>query len=236
MYTVRTRILHWLARANRHLNPAYLELLHQGNYFAAAKRAGWLLEPPISSARGGTASYSFLYSLLRLLSEYQGLRILELGAGATTALTSAYARTQGGELVCIDDDHSWLERAVPEHDNVSSIYAPLAEKRTYGRDILWYEVSPPGQCYDVLLVDGPMAFHRDIRFSRLGVLDWVPDVLASEFVVIIDDADRIGESMLASAMTSKLKDRGIHVVRSNIIGASTQAMLLTERFRFLCYI
>jgi hypothetical protein len=194
-----------------------------------------LHDPPLSSPGGGTVSFSQLYALLTLLREGQFSRVLELGVGKSTSLFQQWAEAHDAETVHIDDDSDWLQSTVSDRAGSSAVHAPLTPRRVLDRDIRWYDAQRPAGRFDLVLVDGPQAWVRQSRYDRLGVLDWLPDVLADEFVLVIDDASRPGEQMLVRAAEQLLMARD-EVVSREMIGGNSQVLIATSRYRFAGYL
>jgi len=220
----------------RRLDPLTLEQLYQANYLELAHRTPWLHEPPLSSPGGGTASFSQLYVLLSLLREGDFQRVLELGVGKSTALLQQWAEAHGAETEHIDDDDGWLEATVQKRAGSTAVHAPLARSTVLGRDIQWYNTEPPSGKFDLVLVDGPQAWCGHDRYNRLGVLHWLPEILADGFVLVIDDASRSGERALVRAAEQEVRAACPQVVSREVIGGNSQAIIATPRYRFAAYL
>ncbi|MFA4928242.1 MAG: hypothetical protein WC558_06980 [Patulibacter sp.] len=233
----RARVTAARQKLARRLDPVGHELLYQASYLDLARRTSWLQDVPLSSPGGGTASFSQLYLLLRILNEGAGIsRVLELGVGISTSIITQWVEAHDGTSVHVDDDAGWLEATVPAGDRVSALHAPLGSRTIGDRQIEWYDVAMPEGGFDLLLVDGPQAWNAANRFNRLGVLDWTPDVLAEEFVVVIDDSARPGEHRLAGEMERVIRASGRSVHRRDVVGANSQTLLVSDAYRFAAYL
>lgn len=62
--------------------------------------------------------------------------------------------------------------------------------------------------YDFICIDGPYGF-RSPEYSRIDVLNLLPDCLQDSFIIMIDDVDRIGEKNSFMHMEGMLKSHGI---------------------------
>lgn len=229
---LRQALIRRRQRLGRRLDAFALEQLYQTNYLELARRTPWLHEPPLSSPSGGTASFSQLYLLLILLREGEFHRVLELGVGKSTALLQQWASAHQAETAHVDDDAGWLEATVIDQPGSTAIHAPLATRTVLGREIEWYGSKPPSGRFDLVLVDGPQAWHSDNRYNRLGVLDWIPDILAEHFVLVVDDASRPGEQALVRTAERRLRASRPEVISREVIGGNSQALLATPRYRF----
>lgn len=224
-------------RMARRLDPLGQELLYQASYLDLARRTPWIDETPLSSPGGGTASFSQLYLLLRILTGPARIsRVLELGVGVSTHLIAQWVRAHDGTSVHVDDDCEWLEATVPDHDRITRIHAKLSATVVGERTIEWYDAPQPSRTFDLVLVDGPQAWTAGTRYNRLGVLQWLPDILAEEFIVLVDDASRPGERELVDEIEKRLAATGRSVARRPVLGGNSQELVMTDRFRFAAYL
>jgi len=130
---IYNRVLGFSQWLNRRFNSAYRESLYQSSYLDLARRTDWLREVPLASPDGGTASFSFLYVLLRILRERCVCNILELGVGQSSKLLIQYTRTFNKSLTLVDQDESWLCRVTQDAPRVKTIHAPLLKCHVAGK-------------------------------------------------------------------------------------------------------
>ena len=234
--SVRQAVIRHRQRLARRLDPFVLEQLYQTNYLEVAGRTPWLHDPPLSSPGGGTASFSQLYVLLILLRDGGFHRVLELGVGKSTELLQQWAGSHDAETSHVDDNAGWLEATVKDRPGSTRIHAPLAKRAVLGHDIEWYGTERPPGKFDLVLVDGPQAWHGEARYNRLGVLNWLPDILAEDFVLVVDDASRRGEQALVRAAEQRLRASRSGVMSREVIGSNSQVLLATPRYRWAAYL
>jgi hypothetical protein len=218
-------------RAARRLDPRYLELFYQTSYLDLSRRTPWLEDVPLASPSGGTASFSQLYALLSTLTQYRPARLLEIGVGRSTRLLTQYGSAFAVPSVHVDDSDDWLTSSVGDAPHAVALHAPLAPVSVGAHTVRWYDRRPEGR-FDFVLVDGPGSWKRAERYNRLGFMTWLPDVLADEFVVIVDDTSRPGESALVgqiAALCARARTR-------DIVGANSQTILATPSFAGLLYL
>jgi predicted O-methyltransferase YrrM len=233
---LRHAALHLIQYLNRHIGTAYRESIYQGSYLDLARRIDWLDTIPLASPSGGTANFSFLYTLLSILSDQGPSSILEIGAGQSTILLAQYARRWGRALTVVDHEKYWLQTVTEFPAGCSFIHAPLTPMSVKNRTILWYDCDAPASTFDLLLIDGPPASTRALRYHRLGILRWLPKILQSEFLIIADDASRPGERVLVRHIDAVLRQHGIAFQTRDIWGASTQTLFVTDTFRRYLYL
>lgn len=216
---------------SRQFDSVGLEQVYQQNYLSLAEQTSWLQDVPVASAKGGTANYSLLYALLSLLRGNGFTNVLEIGVGASTKVVTQWANSNEGSSTHIDHDEEWLSRSARDDKRASWIHADLIPKKVAGHSIRWYDLEPPAERFDLVLVDGPPAWNKENRFYRLGFLDWISEVLSDEFVILIDDASRPGEAKLNRLCADRLRESGIQFGESSLHGADSQAIIASPGFR-----
>lgn len=163
----------------------------------------------------GAANHSLLYLLLRTIREFAPHRVLELGAGQTTMLLDAVNATmsQPMEVTTVEHDAAWAAQ-VQQTVSHRVVVAPLAPTTIAGKSIDYYTAGflPAGQRFNLVLIDGPAAQTKGAKFSRIGCLDFLPDALADDFMLIIDDAEREGEAYLVAKLAEcfRIEAREVH--------------------------
>jgi predicted O-methyltransferase YrrM len=141
---------------------------------------------PVQSA----ANYSLLYLLLRTCCELPISRVLELGVGQSTLLLNAVSTAKGTHIHSVEAEHAWAERVGRKVAHAIDVHE-LEARESYGRRCLAYSITPAlPKDIDLLVVDGPRGTPR---YSRWGALEIADGCLAQEFIVVFDDAERIGE-------------------------------------------
>ncbi len=230
MRNFKDLIINLHQRINRQLNSGYLEQIYQVSYLDIARRTSWLDDVPMSSPKGGTASFSLLYILLTILRDEKLDTILELGVGQSTKLFSQYVKNYKKKLTSIDDDEFWLNMTIEKGDYIEPVYAKLSPRVVNDIQIDWYDCDRPSLVADLVLIDGPKAFSKSIKYNRLGVLSWLPDILNDEFIIVVDDVNREGEDFLVKKIIEKCKYKDIVVKSRKIVGRNSQFIIATEKY------
>jgi hypothetical protein len=124
-------------------------------------------------------------------------RVVECGSGASTVLLARLLRGRGGgRLTAIEHDRHWAALVAEQlrREGLESIaqvlHAPLDGEPE------WYaaaELDPIPSQVDLLIVDGPPAFHPGTGTSRAPALPWFEERLTDDATVMLDDVDRPGE-------------------------------------------
>lgn len=211
----------------------YLEPTYQHLFLRELARHGLKDEfTPIQSA----ANYSLLFILLQSVVLAQPAEILELGCGETTLLLDALRRSGvwRGNLTSIEHDSFWHKEisALVETDIV---HAPLTKRTIHGIEAPAYDLSAlksPLGLFDLVLVDGP---NGTPRWSRLACLELIPEHLAREFLIILDDYERPGEKETAALMRDSLGSKGLQMTEECVLSNKHQLMLATEAYRPCLY-
>jgi hypothetical protein len=185
------------------------------------------IDEPFYPVRGA-ANSSYLYVLVRLLTELSIDRVLELGAGESTVLLDRLAQRRPFARVTLEDDPQWRERIAARVADPPRL-APLTRRPVAGYTVTAYDPAVlAGEApFQLLLVDGPRGSPRR---SRWGCLELMAQHLDTEFVIVIDDAERRGELDTIRAVLDLLADRGCAVSHRFVHAAQSQCVIATPGF------
>lgn len=154
--------------------------------------------PPL---RGWAGSPDFLLTLTDIVLQRKPVTVVECSSGASTLVIARCLQLAGsGHLYSLEHDKGYAEKTVEmlKHNGVSDwatvLYAPLvtSEDGTH-----WYDdtVLPESLgIIEMLVVDGPP--HDTAPLARLPALPRLLPRLASDSVVILDDAVREAEQTI----------------------------------------
>ena len=82
--------------------------------------------------------------------------------------------------------------------------------------------------YDFVLIDGPYGYNS--VYPRMNILDLIPNNLASDFVIILDDAERQGERNTVQLIFNKLNESGVKY-SYKFRGALKTQLVITSKSR-----
>lgn len=223
-----------LEKASLWLSPAAAlqarEVLYQNIVHRDLDRLGISMPMyPIRSA----ATYSYLYLLLRTVQELGSLKILELGAGLSTALIERLAPSFNLRLTTLEHDANWVERM--HNQGVQSVrHSDLIKRDIRGHKTLVYDSNAidVGERFNVLLVDGP---RRSRRRSRWTALEYIESWLEEEFMIVFDDAERPGEIDTIAEALRLLDKLGIRYGCQLTRSVNSQFLIATEKFQSALY-
>jgi hypothetical protein len=120
--------------------------------------------------------------------------ILECGVGVSTLLLGLMAARRGLSVWSLENELIWYERVkfTVEHHGIGGIHLRFSPLRDYG-DFSWYapRLSTMPKRFDLVFCDGPIGTTRG---NRYGLFPIMRDYLGPGTIVILDDAQRAGES------------------------------------------
>jgi hypothetical protein len=186
----------------------------------------------------GAANYSLLYLLLRSAQEFDIRRLVELGAGQTSILIESLSQRGllRGNRLTIEHDPGWAERIrqLVTHEIVT---VPLISRDDAPRPYRGYDLTsvPVSEKIDFLIIDGPPAFHSEQAFARFGMLALLKFLDPAGYAIIIDDAERDGERLLATRIEHELAARGDNIKKAEIRATKKQVVLASGRFEAAAY-
>lgn len=197
---------------NQNLN--YQEIESLFSIFSILK-----IRAPLPPMRGWTVSPDFANTLISQILENRPKIILELGSGLST-LVSAYCLEEigQGKIISIDHEKEYATKtleALSTHklrEFVEIRYAPLTKISLDKEEWHWYDMSAftEIQCVDLLVIDGPPAdFGSMVRYPALPLLD---HLLSDNAVILVDDANRVGESKMVEKWLKQFSNMHLEFV------------------------
>ena len=147
---------------------------------------------------------SALVAVLNDITINNRSHIVECGGGISSFYIARTLKERGGHLYTIEHDPQWaaiLNKALEAEqlqDHVSVILAPLAKTPLSFSGAVWYDeekLKPltASREIDLLIVDGPPAYTKELRHARYPAVPFFKDFLADNYTIILDDINRQGE-------------------------------------------
>lgn len=212
--------------------------------------SAWLIDRSFAPGRWAV-DYCFLYVMYRSLDAFRPKHILDVGLGQTTRMFVQYFKWMKDKqqvatnLVSIEHDGDWIAFFRKQYNIDCQIKQfELDDNGTYhlpnGKDATglymykgfedWVKTEDK---FDFVSVDAPYG-NKPMSHSRVQLLDLVKyNKLADEFVVMIDDAHRSGESRTIDAFCNELDNKGINYCIRRYKGEKTHCLITTSKYRFL---
>lgn len=202
------RILNKMKMFNNLINNAeYLKNM-QVNTYSNALISNILGNSYLPRTGMSLSAHSLSYLLNEILINNR-TNIIEFGSGISTILMAKLAVTNKIKLkiTSVDEDNDWIIKLneILSLENlqqfVEFIYAPIKNSYSQNRQYLWYDEDIlnkeiKNQRFDMIIVDGPKAYEDGKSLIRYGALPFIFNKLQEDFVVFLDDINRVGEKSI----------------------------------------
>lgn len=211
------------------------ELFNQVSYGST-----WLKDRRFAAGRAAVG-YQYLYAVYRILNEINPKSILDLGLGQSTKLISQYAAAHPGvRHQVVEHDPEWMDffrrnYNLPENTEMVRLdreFVPYKEAEKV-RVFAGFSEAFKGQKFDFISIDAPLGMDMK-QYSRIDVLGMMPDCLADSFIIIIDDADRSGETHTINEMEETLHAADIPFAAGRYSGKKDCVVICSEDLKFVC--
>ena len=200
----------------------------------------WLQDKKFSPGRWAVG-YQYLYVVYRILDEMRPENILELGLGQSTKLIGEYVKGQdNAKHTVIENNEVWKSFFESTHElaeNTKIEILPVAVKsfKDAGevREYDGFEEKLRGKKFDFISIDAPVS--GDMKaFARVDVAKILPDCLEEEFVIVLDDCNRIAEEHTFKMMVEQLETSGKDIAYGYYQGAKKLGIICSSKWKFMC--
>lgn len=173
---------------------------------------------------------SGLVKVLNDVVVHQRKFIVECGGGVSTYFLVSLLKERGGRLLTLEHNRQWCDvigsflREQGLADVVTIVHAPLAPSthrfEANGND--WYDeaivaAALGNEKVDLLLVDGPPAYERKIRYARYPAVPFFKPFLAERYTIVLDDVVRKGEREILARWEAELGIRfALHLIDGHV--------------------
>lgn len=200
----------------------------------------WLKDKTFSPGRWAVG-YPYLYVMYRVLNETRPKRILELGLGQSTRMIAQYAAAfQDVEHIVVEHDPEWVEFfcndfPLPKNTKVVMLEREMVPYKDADavRVFKGFKETFQGQKFDFISVDAPLGGDMK-QYARIDVLNLIPDGLGENFVIMVDDCNRIGETNTVKEIQQRLADYQIGHQTGWYQGEKISVLICPVRMGFLC--
>ena len=216
------------------------EMLYAMRFNDTIKNSEWFNIP--LSLSSGAIGYNFAYILYRILNDIKPNRILEMGLGQSTKIINEFVKyNKKTEHHIVEHNKDWVSffkksTDVSEYTNFHLL--DNYKKSYHGSELNAYKNFKnefKGMKFDLICIDGPVGV--DQEYSRMDILDILPDCLEKSFIILLDDCNRIGEKNTISLIEKKLRDKGIKFNSGyQYKGVTDVYICVSEDLEFLCHI
>jgi len=183
-------------------------------------------------------NYAFFYLLNRIMSDAKPQRILEFGLGESSKFITVCLEQElkSGFHHIIEQSSEWATAfnsrfELSAYSKVS--VCPLVKKQINGHEVNSYEglAEEVSGIFDLYLVDGPFGSPHFSRYDILAVAERLKP--SDEFIIVIDDYDRIGEQETAKALEVLFEEKQIKAYTKVFTGIKKVWLLATPKYRFV---
>ena len=204
------------------------------------KGSTWLKDTAFAAGRWAVG-YQCLYAVYRILNEVKPQNILELGLGQSTKLISQYAAAcPSVHHQIVEHDPLWMDffrknYNLPGNTEMVQLdreFVPYKEAEKV-RVFKNFAETFKGQKFDFISIDAPLGGDMK-QYARIDVLQLLPDCLAESFIIVIDDAERSGETHTIREMTETLKRNDISFAQGRYSGKKDCVVICSENLKFVC--
>lgn len=216
------------------------EVLVGMNFDRLIAESVWLTKKDFTVG-GAAVSYKYLYLLYKILDSNKFHSLLDIGMGQTSKMMSQYVNYNSkASHIIIEDNEDWINFITPSlslGDN-SKIIRLQYEMKEYEDEMVrvydgFYDMLKNYK-FDYISVDAPIGIDMK-KYSRIDVLDIIPECLDSSWIIMLDDVQREGELNTLSMVRDKLNKNGImHVVHMFNGGEKKFAILASIDNQFFC--
>jgi len=199
----------------------------------------WLTNKTFSPGRWAVG-YPYLYVMYRVLNETKPKTILELGLGQSTRMIGQYVAAYTDVIhVVVEHDPEWI--AFFENDFQLSSGSRIVQLE---REMVAYKDADrvrvyknfkehfAGQKYDFISIDAPLGGDMK-QYARIDVLTMLPECLSDDFVIMIDDCERVGETNTLKEMTQVLQEHSVKYKMGRYSGKKDCVLICAEHMGFL---
>lgn len=189
--------------------------------------------------------YQYMYVVSRYLNEVQPKSILETGLGQSTRLIGSYVKWLETRQECshlvIEHDTEWIkifENDFPHGTSTRIVQRNLApvEINRQSKPYIYHNLGEIIQekKFDFISLDGPYGTDDPNGFSRIDILNFLPECLNSSFCIILDDYERYGEKNTVKCIKAKLQENHIPFCEAVYRGTNDMYLLASADLQFLC--
>lgn len=233
------RQLHLMDLQEKKIHRATNESVWAEVFHDAIVDSSWLKKKTFYPGRWA-AGYPFLYALYRCLNEMRPNSILELGLGQTTRVIGQYAEANQCEHIVTEHDAEWIKLFKKEFtlSHNTDIMQLNIKKEIYAGE---YEVTVydnfaeamQGKKFDLISIDAPFG-GATLEYSRVDILQILPQCLNPSFVILLDDYDRKGEKHMIEQLKHILEENNIAYEIGLYWGNKDLLMIASADMKFLC--
>ena len=200
----------------------------------------WLTDQAFTPGRWAMG-YPALYILYSVLEQFNPQHILELGLGQSTKMITQYAaQNKTIEHFVVEHDNAWID-FFKKNNLVSSntIIICLDRELVSFKDAEEVRVFKNFKStfglykFDLIIIDAPLGGDMK-KYSRIDVLSLIKANLCEQFVMILDDVNRVAERNTMYEISRHLSQANIEYTQKIYEGEKETCIWTTPQWSFLC--
>ena len=202
----------------------------------ATRDSEWFQKQQLHPGRWAIGFPAF-YVLFRILNDVKPKNILEFGLGESSKMTLQYrAHQKNAQLTIIEQNETWSKLFIQKHPSAEAHIKtlPVVQRDVKGHAVNVYDNLLPvlqGNKYDLVLIDGPIGSPNYSRYQFAEIIEH--DLLAEEFVMIMDDANRSAEKQTLDDAMKLLESKGINFRHAVYSGEKEVFLICSPGLGFL---
>lgn len=200
--------------------------------------SNWLKDKVFWPGRSALG-YPAMYVTYRILNEIKPERILELGLGQSTKLISQYAASKPAiEHTVVESNQDWINffsksYNLPENTKIEKLdYKIIPYKNSDVRIFDGFEENFTSKKFDFILIDAPLGVDMKV-YSRIDVLNILPECLDDNFIILVDDTERLGETNTLAEIRKVLEANSISFAEGSYGGMKKSTLICSGNLSFL---
>lgn len=212
------------------------EIIWRDIFIDTVKGYEWWENISISPGRWAVG-YNYLYVMARSLSAIAPSSILEFGLGQSSKLFSLYSNFYKVHYDIIEQDETWIkffgsENVLGETINIHHRKIKDFHDNDGGVIYKYSEIDSivSSMKYNIISIDGPWGGKN---YSRIDIINFLPQILDKQFLIIIDDYNRIGEKRTINMIQKKLKSSNIEYNIQVYNGSKEICIIVSSDLKFL---
>ena len=206
-------------------------------YHDSIRGKKWLEELPLNVGRWA-GNYAFFYVLNRILNEYKPKSIIEFGLGESSKFISTCIDNHISESkhVIVEQSKEWSDAFCGNFKlsvNSEIEICNMVTKRVKGFESNGYENIEKliDKKFDFYIVDGPFGSKN---YSRFDIVQFAENLNANdEFIIIIDDFQRVGEQQTFKHLEGLFDSKGIVIHTKMYSGNKDFMVLATNSYKYV---
>lgn len=230
----------WFISENRNYHKEQINLLKELNwanvYHDSIRGEDSLKNLPLNIGRWA-GNYTFFYILYRVIKETQPKAILELGLGESTKfITSLIDVYKIKHHDVVEHDQEWINiyKSKELNSSVTKFFHKNLVETDYNNTPHFSYSDLDGvnlKSYDLYVIDGPFGSKFDSRKEIIDLIMLRDN--SKDFVIIIDDSDRVGEKLTIKNLENYFIKESIGFKSTHYHGLKSVYLCCSLNYKFL---